>query len=127
MAENRRKLLSLVTALLLFIGTGMLLYAFLWPEGDKGASQWTVEHASQKRDVAAKAHQLSLSPELATSTEVRDELMEARDAYEQLEAARLQAIDASAQAVLYVRWTGIGLVTLGVGLYLQQRNQGQPS
>lgn len=123
MAEPRNYLRLAATVLLLSLGIGLMAYAFFWPAGDGGRSQWTAEHASAKRDAATAAHQLSLSPDLATSPEKQRELVEAHQTYKELEDARLQAIAAAARWVRILRWAGIVCVALGLGIYLQGRNR----
>jgi len=100
-----------------------MAYSFVWPKGDGGRSNFTARQAAEKREKAVQSHQLSMSRDLLTSPEARNELLQAHQRYEELEAARKQAIADAAQRVRYIRWTGIVLVALGVAGYVQQRNQ----
>jgi hypothetical protein len=108
---------------LLCLGCGMMLYAFLYPNGDGGRSAWTVEKATERQEASIAMHDAVVQATSAPppATEPRAALRAATERYEQLEAERLAAIEGAKRFSRLLRWTGVVLACVGGGIYFLQR------
>lgn len=122
MAATKKSLPTWPAFLLMVLGCGMMLYGFLYPNGDGGRSTWTVEKAKQRQEASLAMHDAMTQAAGTPTPEHRRELREATDQYEKLEAERAAAIEQAKWFSSVVRWVGTVLACLGAVVYFVVRH-----
>lgn len=121
MSSSPRRPWAVAGIVCLVIGLLLAVGSFLLPSFDNGSREWSNEKAQQFQQTAERIHQLSGSSAGGTDAAARQALREAQDEHDRLDKERREAIDSAAWRATLLRWSGIALILVGLGLHSLSR------
>lgn len=122
MSKSPRRQWAIAGISCLLLGLLLTVVSLILPSLDDGSRAWSNDKAQQYQQTAERIHQLSGSPSGAPDAAQRLALREAQDEHDRLDQERRQAIDSAAWRATALRWSGVALILLGLGLHSLSRS-----
>ncbi|TWT72699.1 hypothetical protein Pla123a_39980 [Posidoniimonas polymericola] len=122
---------SAIVGILVGIGVVLFVLSLVWTQIFTGESRWTPEKADQWAEVKDRLHNLSFivnSPEPprrhASREEAQAEYDKVKAMANQLRSEFENAYDGPRTTATVLKWSGVGVLVLGIGLQFAWKDQG---